>query len=118
MDELRAWIALRAKELRKSQTPQEQKLWASLRSRRFANFKFRRQVLLERYIVDFVCFEQKLVIELDGVQHLERKAYDKSRDDWLIGQGYRVLRFWNHQVDREYVDVLGSIYRGLVKYIH
>jgi very-short-patch-repair endonuclease len=114
MDELRAWTALRTKELRKYQTSQEQKLWASLRSRRFVGFKFRRQVLLGRYIVDFVCFEKRLIIELDGSQHTDQQAYDENRDTWLIEQGYRVLRFWNHEVDRQYVDVLGSVYRELV----
>jgi len=61
-------------------------------------FKFRRQAPIGRYIVDFVCFEQKLVIELDGGQHAVRQHYDHSRSEWLQSQGFKVLRFWNNDV--------------------
>ena len=113
MDEPRAWIAQRAKKLRKTQTSQELKLWISFRDRRFSNFKFRRQVPIGHYIVDFVCFERKLMVELDGSQHLDQKLYDESRDDFLRGQGFRVLRFWNHEVDLKYQEILERIFLEL-----
>jgi very-short-patch-repair endonuclease len=60
--------------------------------------KFRRQQPLGRYIVDFVCFEKKLIVEVDGGQHSELVVSDSTRTAWLEAQGFRVLRFWNHQV--------------------
>jgi very-short-patch-repair endonuclease len=60
--------------------------------------KFRRQRPLGRYIVDFVCLERGLIVELDGGQHAEQLAYDHQREAWLLGQGFVVLRFWNHEV--------------------
>ena len=71
--------------------------------------KFRRQQPLGGYIVDFVCLERRLIVELDGGQHADRNAYDKKRDDWLRNQGFVILRFWNH-------DVLNNI-DGVVKQI-
>ena len=71
--------------------------------------KFKRQKPLGRYIVDFVCPERKLVIELDGGQHSEQTAYDAKRDDWLRSQGYTVLRFWNNEVMQEMEGVLERI---------
>ena len=80
--------------LRKNMTEAEGKLWSALRDRRFEGFKFRRQVPIGRYIVDFVNFEKRLIIEVDGGQHSE-SAYDAVRDAWLKSQGFRILRFWN-----------------------
>lgn len=81
--------------LRKNQTDAEKLLWAKLRSRRFNGLKFRRQQLIGEYIVDFVCFEQKLIIELDGSGHNEefRKNKDRERTSILEQEGFRVLRF-------------------------
>jgi len=87
--------------LRKNSTRAEQKLWRYLRSRSLGGFKFVRQEPIGQYVVDFVCREQRLVIEVDGGQHAESKR-DAVRDQWLVEQGYRVLRFWNN-------DVLGNI---------
>ncbi len=66
--------------------------------RQAETYKFRRQQPIGEYIVDFVCSEKKLIIEVDGGQHIEQVANDESRSKWLQDQGYRVLRFWNHDV--------------------
>ncbi|MGH8505124.1 MAG: DUF559 domain-containing protein [Stenotrophobium sp.] len=83
-----------AKALRTNQTDAEQKLWHQLRGHRFLGLKFKRQKLVGRYIVDFVCIEHRFIIVLDGGQHNENPA-DVKRDAFLHSQGYRVLRFWN-----------------------
>ncbi len=84
-----------AKALRVGQTDAELRLWYYLRAHRLGGFKFKRQVRLGQFIVDFACLEAKLVIELDGGQHLESED-DIRRDHSLKERGYRVLRFWNH----------------------
>jgi very-short-patch-repair endonuclease len=84
-------------------------MWYRLRDRRFMGLKFRRQVPLERYIADFVCRELKLIVELDGGQHMERADYDQRRSQWLAQQGYTVLRFWNNQVLQEMEAVLEAM---------
>ena len=88
----------KARHLRHQATDAEKKLWGLLRSRQLAGCKFRRQVSVGRFIVDFVCFEKRLVLELDGGHHPDQAAYDEQRTTWLEAQGFRVLRFWNHQV--------------------
>ncbi|MEL5849216.1 MAG: DUF559 domain-containing protein [Candidatus Igneacidithiobacillus chanchocoensis] len=102
-----------ARTLRREQTPQEQALWQQLRGKRFGGFKFRRQQPLGRYIADFVCFEKRLIVELDGGQHAQQQEYDAARDAWLREQGYRVLRFWNNQWQAEQGAVLDAIWRAL-----
>jgi very-short-patch-repair endonuclease len=87
-----------AKKLRRNMTDAETKMWSLLRDRRLSNLKFRRQVPMGRYIVDFCCLDKKLIIELDGSQHLDQIKYDKDRDRFFIEQGFAVLRFWNHEV--------------------
>jgi len=101
----------RAKELRKNSTDAERVLWQRLRAHRFAGYKFRRQQPLGRYIVDFVCFEKYLIIELDGGQHAEQAVYDAERSIWLQSQGFRVLRFWNHEVLKDAEAVTEAILR-------
>ena len=86
-----------AKNLRKNTTDTEKYLWKYLRGNQLAGFKFRRQHPIGKYIVDFVNLERKIIIELDGGQHLENKK-DKLRDMWLEEQGYEVLRFWDNVV--------------------
>jgi very-short-patch-repair endonuclease len=98
-----------AKTLRTRQTDAEQRLWYHLRAHRFMNLKFRRQKPIGRYIVDFVCHESWLIVEVDGGQHQEKVAYDRARDLWLQEQGYNVLRFWNHEVMQQIEEVLESI---------
>ncbi|MEX2113375.1 MAG: DUF559 domain-containing protein [Pirellulales bacterium] len=88
----------RARLLRRKMTEPERRLWFRLRARRFAGFKFRRQVPLSSYIVDFVCFERKLILELDGGQHTLQRVYDAERTRWLEDQGFRVVRIWNNEL--------------------
>jgi very-short-patch-repair endonuclease len=88
--------ANRARDLRKNATEAELRLWARLRRRQIEGHQFRRQAPIGRYIVDFVCFARKLIVEVDGGQHsLDR---DAERTRWLEGEGFRVLRFWNNEV--------------------
>jgi len=88
-------------------TDAEQKLWRALRSRGVRS-KFRRQVPLGPYIVDFGCFDSKLIVEIDGAQHADNK-HDAKRDRYFTGQGYRVLRFWNNDVLKNLDGVLHRI---------
>ena len=91
----------KARELRKNPTDGEQALWKHLRMRQLGGYKFRRQQPIGQYIVDFVSFEGRVVIELDGGQHSQQIDYDSKRTVRLEAQGYRVLRFWNNQVLKE-----------------
>ena len=84
--------------LRVNATPEEKHLWQLLRGRRFYGFKFRRQLPVGPYIVDFACYEARLIIELDGGQHAERVEYDTARTAFVQGKGWRVLRFWNNEL--------------------
>jgi very-short-patch-repair endonuclease len=97
--------------LRFQQTDAEDKVWAYLRAKRFFGLKFRRQVAIGQYIVDFVNFEHKLIIEIDGGQHNESPAVEKDnqRTKWLESQGYKVLRFWNSDVVENIDGVLLTI---------
>ena len=101
-----------AKHLRRNLTPEEIKLWTALRGRRFENFKFRRQVPIGKYFADFVCQRRKLIVELDGGQHSESQ-YDQQRDKWLQSAGYKVLRFWNVDVNQALDGVLLTILESL-----
>jgi len=85
----------RARRLRSQMTDAECKLWFALRDRRFADFKFRRQVPLGPFIGDFVCFSARLVVEVDGGQHADSQ-YDEQRDRWLAANEFLVKRFWNN----------------------
>jgi very-short-patch-repair endonuclease len=87
----------RARALRVRMTDAERKLWFALRDRRFAGYKFRRQVPIDRFIADFICFEARLVIEVDGGQHAD-SMQDRWRDRWFAANGFRVVRFWNNEV--------------------
>ncbi len=98
-----------ARQLRRQSTDAERKLWSTLRNRQLAGYKFRRQVPMGNYIVDFVCFEKKLVVEVDGGQHQEQAEYDHVRTQWLQSAGFRVMRFWNNQVLTETDGVLQAI---------
>ena len=103
----------KAQNLRQHSTDDEQALWKRLRNRQLAGCKFRRQVPLGKYIVDFVCFERKVVVEVDGGHHQEQVSSDAVRTTWLESQGFQVLRFWNHEVlaDTEAVQeaLLGAL---------
>ena len=101
-----------ALELRHGMTPAERKLWARLHDSRLAGFHFRRQQVIEPYIVDFYCHQAALVIEVDGGVHLEKEEYDHQRDLDLQAHGLRVMRFSNLDVTRHMDIVLEEILRG------
>lgn len=105
-----------AHHLRLNQTDAEKFLWAKLRGKRLSNYRFRRQQRIGIYIVDFVCFLKKLIIEVDGGQHStdKGKIKDKVRTEWLQKEGYSVLRFWDNQVLNEIDSVVEKIYLTLV----
>ena len=98
----------RRKELRKSSTPQEYKLWMFLKGKNLG-VKFRRQHGIGPCIVDFYCKKKNLVIELDGSQHLDNKEYDTERDNYMQALDIKVLRFWNNEVDMDIIRVLKKI---------
>ena len=100
---------LRTPSLRKTSTEAETKLWWLLRNRQLDDRKFRRQAPIGNYIVDFVCLDAKLVIEVDSGHHQLQGADDKERTKWLECEGFRVLRFWNNQVLKEIESVQESI---------
>ncbi len=87
-----------ARRLRKEPTPAEIKLWARLRGNKLNGVSFRRQHAIGNYVPDFCSPKAKLIIELDGSQHLEQEQYDKERTKYLESQGYSVIRFWNNDV--------------------
>jgi very-short-patch-repair endonuclease len=93
-------------------TDAERKLWFALRDRRFAGFKFRRQVPIGWFIVDFICFEKRLVIEVDGGQHAD-SASDVRRDRWFAAKKFRVMRFWNNEVLSNFEGVMTLIAEAL-----
>ena len=103
----------KAQSLRRRMTVVEKELWITLRAKRFAGFKFRRQAPIGRYIVDFVCFEQKLIIELDGGYHIKTQEYDQARTQWLECQGFKVIRFWNDDIYEKLDTVMESIRQHL-----
>ena len=103
----------RARDLRRNPTVAEQRLWHRLRGRQLDGFRFRRQVPVGPFIVDFLCVEARLVVELDGGQHGEDSGEDGRRTAWLVAQGYRVVRFWNNDVLGNTVTVLEAILAAL-----
>jgi very-short-patch-repair endonuclease len=102
-----------AGELRKQTTPAEQKLWAYLRLMREDGVRFRRQHAIGTYITDFCAPRKKIIIELDGSQHLEQEEYDEERTRYLEAQGYKVIRFWNNQVMNDIDGVIKEIVLAL-----
>jgi len=98
----------RARALRARMTDAERKLWFALRDRRFANFKFRRQVPVGPFIADFICYTTRVVVEVDGGQHAD-SSIDDRRDRWFAANDFLVLRFWNNDVLRNLEGVLTSI---------
>lgn len=102
----------RARALRRDMTEAERTLWFLLRSRRFSGFKFRRQVPIDPYVADFLCFERKIVVECDGSQHAD-SAHDARRDAWFAARGFRTLRFWNHDVLRNRDVVADTLFAAL-----
>jgi very-short-patch-repair endonuclease len=102
----------RAKRLRLEATRVEGLLWGKLRNRQLGGWKWRRQVTIGRFIADFACVEALLIIELDGGQHSDATAYDMRRSEDLAKLGWRVLRFWNHEILADIGAVCDQIYRA------
>ena len=102
----------RARQMRREPTEAEYKLWFYLRAEQLG-VKFRRQLPLGDYIVDFVCLPNKLIVELDGGQHTRQRDYDEQRTRWLNSQGFQVLRFWNCDVLDDVETVIDVIWRAL-----
>ena len=103
-----ASLQARAKAMRREPVLYERRLWKVQRDRRLEGLKFRRQQVMGRYIVDFVCLLHRLIVEADGPQH-EDRVEDAARDDWLRGQAFRVLRFANTQIENRAEDVVKAI---------
>ena len=103
-----------ARMLRKNQTDAERQIWKHLRNRGLAGYKFRRQYSVGPCIVDFVCLERWLVIELDGGQHMEQQQKDERRTASLESHGFRVVRFWNNDVLHSTESVLNAILEALI----
>jgi very-short-patch-repair endonuclease len=106
-------IMHRAGELRKEPTPAEQKLWAYLRGDKLNGVNFRRQHAIGNYIADFVAIKKKLIIELDGSQHLQQEKYDEERTRYFESLGYKVIRFWNNAVMKDINGVIRAIQLAL-----
>jgi very-short-patch-repair endonuclease len=102
-----------ARQLRWNATDAERLLWKHLRRRQIDGFRFRRKRPFGPYVCDFICLEAKLIVELDGSQHVERADYDAHRDAFLRSYGYRVLRFWNGDVTANTNAVLDTIFEAL-----
>lgn len=107
-----------AKALRKNQTDAERLLWSFLKSKQVSCLKFKRQATIGKYIVDFVCFEVKLVIEVDGGQHATDVLGDAERTAWLESQGFKVLRFWNNDVLADSEVVMKAVWDNATDLSH
>jgi very-short-patch-repair endonuclease len=106
-----------ARTLRNQSTNAEQRLWHFLRTQKLRGHKFRRQAAIGSYIVDFACFSAKLVIELDGPQHLESGAawHDERRTNWLASRGFQIIRFRNQELDESVHAVIDAIEHALAE---
>lgn len=104
-----------AKKLRKRSTDTENLLWNLLKAKQFQGLKWRRQEPIENYVVDFVCYEKRIIIECDGSQHLDQFHEDQKRDQYLTSQGFKVLRFWNSEIFENTEGVLESIWETCCK---
>jgi adenine-specific DNA-methyltransferase len=105
----------RATRLRTEPTDAERRLWHYLRMRQLAGHRFRRQVPIGPYIADFACIEARLIVEVDGGQHLDQLDRDGRRQHFLAARGFRVIRFWDNAVLKETSAVVQSILRALNK---
>ena len=98
-----------ARHLRSNLTEAEKKLWRHIRNKLLGGHRFRRQAELGAYVVDFVCFEAKVVVEIDGGQHADQIEEDATRTAWLETQGFSVIRFWNNEVTENVDGVLARL---------
>jgi very-short-patch-repair endonuclease len=103
----------RAAEFRRNQTEAEARLWTYLRAHRANGAHFRRQHAIGNFVVDFCAPRKKLIIEVDGGQHLEQEEYDTERTQFLEAQGYKVLRFWNNEILKDIEAVMAVILDAL-----
>ena len=105
----------KARNLRQNQTPQEQKMWNLLRGKQFQGIRFVRQYPIDKYIVDFACRSKKLIIKIDGGQHNEDKniVYDNERTKFLELLGYKIIRFWNNDIDQN----IEGVYQKLLEFV-
>lgn len=108
------WLQSRANEMRRTPVLYERRMWGLLRSRHLEGLKFQRQRVIGRYIVDFICFRNRLIVEADGPQH-EDRAEDAARDVWLSAQGFRILRFANSQIENRAHEVVATIHPAAVR---
>ena len=106
----------KARKLRRNSTDVERKFWHRIRDKQIDEFRFRRQRPIGKYIVDFVCPDAMLIVELDGGQHAEDAAYDQRRTAFLESLGYRVLRFWNNEVIENMDGVLERLHGNLLRF--
>ena len=108
----RLMLLARAKAMRANPTDAERRLWSILRSKPLAGYKFKRQVVIDWYIADFVNFARRLIVEADGSQHAE-SDYDARRDAHLKQQGFNLLRFWNNEILNNSVGVGEAVWHAL-----
>lgn len=102
-----------ARKLRSNLTDAERFVWSKLRRRRLGGHRFRRQHPSGPFVIDFVCLQRRLAVELDGSQHAEAAEYDATRTRWLEGQGYTMLRYWNHEVFEDWDTIERQIWGAL-----
>ena len=112
---LQSLMKSRARSLRRNSTDAEVLVWQHLRDRRLLGCKFSRQVPIGKYIVDFLCEDPPIIIELDGGQHIEQERYDQTRTNWLQANGFLVLRFWNNDIAENLEGVLKSLFSTIEK---
>lgn len=104
-----------ARELRKRPTDAENLLWKHLRAKRLKGLKFRRQEPFGHFIVDFVCYEKRVIIEIDGGHHAGDQTKDRMRDECMSNEGFKILRFWNNDVLSRTAEILETILRECLK---
>ena len=100
------------RDLRNNPTREEDALWQQIRNSKLG-YKFRRQHSIGNFIADFYCPAKKLIIEIDGGQHLDKKEYDRERSDYLESLGFKVIRFWNDEINSEINEVIEKIKKEL-----
>ena len=103
----------KARNLRTNQTKAENCIWKLVKAKQVKGLKFRRQHPIPPYIVDFVCIEKKLIVELDGGQHADAVEYDERRTTFLESKGFTVIRFWNNEV----LGNIEGVYEALLTYL-
>jgi len=104
----------RARQLRRSPTQEERIIWQKLRHKRLAGCRFRRQHPIGPFIVDFVCLERRLIVEIDGCQHADHAERDRKRSQWLEERGFKLVRIWNRDVRLNLHDAVESIFGALL----